>query len=206
MVVFLIERLLFYISQGQVRGKITKQLSSLILSSEWTEAEQLLRKKSGLLPQGCALLIYHREQNKQLREEIMTQWLSEQRRHLFAHLKWLTLIAVISPMLGLLGTVLGIIESFQAIAHHSGPISPALLADGLWQAMHTTAAGLSVAMPALVAVHSFRIWGSARLEYLAGVLNQLNLSLEGIDLLVDTYDPIPALAKASISNSAGHPA
>ncbi len=58
-------------------------------------------------------------------------------------------IAAISPLLGLLGTVIGMISVFSAITTH-GVGNPAVLANGISQAMITTAAGLSTAIPSLV--------------------------------------------------------
>ncbi len=59
-------------------------------------------------------------------------------------------IATISPLLGLLGTVVGMIRAFNAIATSDAMGRPELLANGISQALLTTAAGLSVAIPALI--------------------------------------------------------
>ena len=58
---------------------------------------------------------------------------------------------MISPLLGLLGTVLGMIQSFQELALADGAANASLLAAGIWQALLTTAAGLVVAIPATIA-------------------------------------------------------
>ncbi len=62
----------------------------------------------------------------------------------------LELIAMISPLLGLLGTVLGMIQSFQALELAEGAANASILAGGIWQALLTTAVGLLVAIPAAV--------------------------------------------------------
>lgn len=67
------------------------------------------------------------------------------------HIRLLELIAMISPLLGLLGTVLGMIQSFQELALADGAANASLLAAGIWQALLTTAAGLVVAIPAAIA-------------------------------------------------------
>ena len=67
------------------------------------------------------------------------------------HIRILELIAMISPLLGLLGTVLGMIQSFQELALAEGAANASLLAAGIWQALLTTAAGLLVAIPAAIA-------------------------------------------------------
>jgi len=64
-------------------------------------------------------------------------------------------IATISPLLGLLGTVLGMIEAFNAIASSDAMGRPELLAEGISQALLTTAGGLSVAIPAFIAYMYF---------------------------------------------------
>ncbi len=69
------------------------------------------------------------------------------------HLRTLELVGMISPLLGLLGTVLGMIRSFQELALAEGAANAALLAGGIWQALLTTAAGLAVAIPAAVAAN-----------------------------------------------------
>ncbi|SEK03455.1 biopolymer transport protein ExbB [Cribrihabitans marinus] len=63
----------------------------------------------------------------------------------------LELIAMISPLLGLLGTVTGMIQSFQELELAEGAANASVLAGGIWQALLTTAAGLLVAIPAAVA-------------------------------------------------------
>lgn len=67
------------------------------------------------------------------------------------HIRLLELTAMISPLLGLLGTVLGMIRAFQELAMAEGAANASLLAGGIWQALLTTAAGLIVAIPAAIA-------------------------------------------------------
>lgn len=64
-------------------------------------------------------------------------------------LTYLRLISVIAPLLGLLGTMLGMVEVFQAVATQANP-DPAVLAAGIWEALLTTILGLCVAIPTLV--------------------------------------------------------
>jgi biopolymer transport protein ExbB len=66
-------------------------------------------------------------------------------------LKPLELIANISPLLGLLGTVLGMIEAFKQLEQAGNRVDPSILSGGIWQALLTTAVGLAVAIPALLA-------------------------------------------------------
>lgn len=62
---------------------------------------------------------------------------------------WIKLVSVISPLLGLLGTVLGMIGVFRTIAQNAAP-DAAMLAAGIWEALITTVMGLTVAVPILM--------------------------------------------------------
>lgn len=70
-------------------------------------------------------------------------------------LRPLDLIVTIAPLIGLLGTVLGMIEAFQALETSAGQADPSVLAGGIWEALLTTAAGMAVAIPAAVALSWF---------------------------------------------------
>jgi len=86
----------------------------------------------------------------QIREAIEDAGLSEVPR-LERNLVVLATIAHVAPLLGLLGTVLGMIDVFQRIQSQGGVVNPADLASGVWQALLTTAGGLTVAIPCYVA-------------------------------------------------------
>lgn len=64
-------------------------------------------------------------------------------------LYWIRLITVIAPLLGLLGTVFGMVNVFKAIAEEASP-DATVLASGIWEALLTTAMGLSIAIPMLM--------------------------------------------------------
>lgn len=75
---------------------------------------------------------------------------SKELQRLEHRLGMLSFIAQAAPLLGLLGTVIGMVELFMRIqGAGSGEIDPALLSSGIWKALLTTAAGLMVAVPAL---------------------------------------------------------
>lgn len=135
-----------------------------------------------LILRGCSLLVKHQDCDKATREDLAGVWLQQQRRKLHSGLRVLTLVGVISPLLGLLGTVLGLIEMFKSIGLSSDPVTPALLADGLGLAMSTTAAGLLIALPAIAGAQLFGLWADRLLDKLTEELNQCNLQLEGVQL------------------------
>jgi biopolymer transport protein ExbB len=78
-----------------------------------------------------------------------------------SRMKVLETVVQAAPMLGLLGTVIGMIDSFGALASAAGGVAdPALLAGGIWTALTTTAAGLAVALVTYFAA----VWLEGRIE------------------------------------------
>jgi biopolymer transport protein ExbB len=90
-------------------------------------------------------------------------------------LPMLASIASIAPLLGLFGTVLGMIEVFQKLAALGGRADVALLSGGIWVALLTTAFGLLVAIPALLAHHYFSRLASGRSDYMELLISRLNM-------------------------------
>jgi len=100
-------------------------------------------------------LFKHDRPRQEMREAIEDAGQQEVPR-LEKYIKILATIAHISPLLGLLGTVTGMAKAFQVIQMKTvalNPVNTADLAGGIWQALLTTAAGLIVAIPAIVAYH-----------------------------------------------------
>ena len=81
---------------------------------------------------------------------------AEQAARLFRRIEYLSVIGNIAPMVGLLGTVTGMIFAFQQVASTQGSAGAAELAEGIYQALVTTVGGLIVAIPSLGAFAIFR--------------------------------------------------
>ena len=90
-----------------------------------------------------------------LREEI-TRLSDERITYYSSKLNSLQVIAAIAPLLGLLGTVFGMIEAFQQMEIAGKNVDPSILSGGIWEALLTTAAGLSVAIPIVIFESYFR--------------------------------------------------
>lgn len=90
-------------------------------------------------------------------------------------IRLLELIAMVSPLLGLLGTVLGMIQSFQELELAQGAANASVLAGGIWQALLTTAAGLLVAIPAAIAAGLFSARIDRAAQHIESAVGQLLL-------------------------------
>jgi biopolymer transport protein TolQ len=89
----------------------------------------------------------------------------EEQDELSAGLPWLAIIGNVSPLLGLMGTVVGVMNAFLGITH-SGSANIASVAPGVAEALITTVAGLGVAIPAVIAYNYF----ISRLGFFSGEL------------------------------------
>ncbi|MBT4990076.1 MAG: MotA/TolQ/ExbB proton channel family protein [Rickettsiales bacterium] len=119
---------------------------------------------------------------KALRDELMAFLLADLKNSYDFGIKTLRLISTISPMVGLLGTVIGIIKVFKTISLETGPVTPALISDGLWNAMMTTAIGLSIALPSLMAAFIFSRISEARIEAYQTKLNKRSFVIEDVSI------------------------
>ena len=116
---------------------------------------------------------------KEIRDELLSFKLATLQAKLTHGIQLLRIVAVLSPMVGLLGTVIGMIKAFKDISEQTGPVVPSMIADGLWSAMLTTAYGLSIALPCLLAAFIFTRMAEKRLEKFQTHLNTQSLKLEG---------------------------
>ncbi len=76
-------------------------------------------------------------------------------RDLERYMRGLDLAANVGPLLGLLGTVAGMVTAFSTLENAGSRVDPALLAGGIWEALLTTVAGLVIAIPAMAAHYMF---------------------------------------------------
>jgi biopolymer transport protein ExbB len=95
--------------------------------------------------------VANREMSQKSKEAEIARVGSADIRYLESHLRGLEMTAMISPLMGLLGTVIGMINSFSKLSSAGTHVDPTILAGGIWEALLTTAGGLAVAIPALAA-------------------------------------------------------
>jgi biopolymer transport protein ExbB len=127
----------------------------------WVEQRQIQDKHIAALQQNSPLgkILAAGLANRHRERDIIKESIEDTGRHVVHELDrfigTLGTIASLSPLMGLLGTVLGMIRTFNAITTE-GIGNPAALAGGIAEALITTAAGLTVAIPALIAYKYLR--------------------------------------------------
>lgn len=138
-------------------------LTLALALAESLRLRTLLDHAAGIIPSGSPLSDLNREgsDRRELRGHVIRILHEETCR-----VEHLALAAALAPLLGLTGTVFGIIRSFMVMG--SGRVSAEILASGMWEALLTTAAGLIVGMVAHTAHHVL----TGRLSRLAILLDQ----------------------------------
>lgn len=95
--------------------------------------------------------VANREMSQKSKEAEIMRVGAADLRYLESYLRSLEMVAMVAPLIGLLGTVVGMINSFSKLSLSGTRVDPTLLAGGIWEALLTTAGGLAVAIPALAA-------------------------------------------------------
>ncbi len=90
----------------------------------------------------------------------------------------LEVIAALAPLLGLFGTVLGMIEAFRQLSEAGRQVDPSILSGGIWEALLTTAVGLAVAIPCVALLN----WLDGRVDRVAADLESLVTQVFTVDL------------------------
>jgi biopolymer transport protein ExbB len=134
-------------------GDLFDTIRDYLLTHDYQKAYQVTRQYRGPVAAVCRVLLQHPMESKDNLEEIATMQARQERKRLMARLPLLGLIGALSPLVGLLGTVLGMVKAFQQVADAQGAVNPSLLAGGIWEALLTTVVGLFVAIPTLFFYH-----------------------------------------------------
>ena len=99
-------------------------------------------------------LLNYPDEEERVREDVERIALQQMTR-LRAYLRAIEAIVQVAPLLGLFGTVLGMIGAFRALQSAGAEADPAILAGGIWVALLTTAVGLAIAIPAALVLYWF---------------------------------------------------
>ncbi|HWP48017.1 MAG TPA: MotA/TolQ/ExbB proton channel family protein [Candidatus Limnocylindrales bacterium] len=154
-VAIVLERMYRFHRARSYSEDLVPKLRDLIAADKFEEAIRLCQKSRGIVARVLEEVIHNRHRSVEdieTRISVLGSWYL---RDLSRYLRGLEVIGNITPLMGLLGTVFGMIKAFMKVAELSEKVNPSVLASGIWEALLTTAAGLIVAIPALLAYHYF---------------------------------------------------
>lgn len=162
------ERLIRFAGMRSRGTGIAEKVAGLLIDGSDQEALKNAEESNSPMGRIMAQAMEVKNGDREMLETVIVNATDEEVRNLSTYIQTLATIGNIAPLLGLLGTVIGMIKAFMVIQEMGGKVNAAVLAGGIWEAMLTTALGLSVALPTMVA-HSYL---TARIDkYEAGFLN-----------------------------------
>jgi len=153
--VFLERQIFFWRIRRRSRG-LQKDLLRLTREEKLPEAMALATTSRSPVGRLFSELISVKGCEAHTRQEAIREAYARETRVLASRLQLLATIGNIAPLLGLLGTITGMIKAFMVIQQTGGKVDAAALAGGIWEAMLTTALGLAVALPVMMA-HSYLV-------------------------------------------------
>ncbi|AGB40943.1 biopolymer transport protein [Halobacteroides halobius DSM 5150] len=145
-----LERLIYLKRAKSNNYNLVKQVKLVLKKGKFSKAKEIIKEEkgpiAGMLLQG---LRHHGKSKYEIRDNLELLGQNEIKK-LEKRLRVLEFIAAIAPLLGLLGTVLGIINSFNILEAAQGLASPRALSSGISEALISTAVGLVVAIPTML--------------------------------------------------------
>lgn len=154
-VALIIERLWYYHRARCDTHTLYSQLYPLVKRKQFDRAITLCEGSRGILPKVFNIVLCNHQRPAEDIEKLVSVAGTREIQKLSQHVRGLGIIGNVTPLIGLLGTVVGMVKTFMKIADLSGHVNPSLLAGGIWEALLTTAAGLTVAIPVIIIYHSF---------------------------------------------------
>lgn len=156
MVAVALERFAHFRKNRIAPDGLVESILPLWQSNKHAQMQQILQKSDSTLARIMIYLLTQRRQEARVLGEGAADIASLELRTHQQKAYPLAVVATVAPIVGLLGTVIGMIEAFHVIAFSGAMGDPALLAGGISKALINTAAGLSVALPALALHHYFK--------------------------------------------------
>jgi len=146
----------YYFSKTRIKTKnLTERVHLLLKNDKIDDAISAANKDRSFLGRFLCVGLKVISQPVEERQKILRRAGSRELEQADARLRVLSVIGNISTLLGLTGTVTGMIQTFMKIEKIGGIADVAVLAGGIWEALLTTAAGLFVAIPTLIFYHYF---------------------------------------------------
>jgi len=150
------ERLIRFALMRSRGAGLAEKVADLLKKGEDKKAIDLANESRSPMGRILVQAMGARDGDREILETVIVNATDEEVRYLSAYTQALATIGNIAPILGLLGTVIGMIKAFMVIQQMGGKVNASVLAGGIWEAMLTTALGLAVALPTMVA-HSYLI-------------------------------------------------
>jgi len=154
LVAYVLERSWYYWRAGRINSRFLVEVKRLVREGKVQEAVDFCEKHRGLVPEIVKAGLNASHLSRIDAEDTMESYKERSQNLLRARLGVFGTLSFISPLLGLLGTVLGIMRAFHDLAL-SGSGGPTIVAAGISEALVTTVAGIAIAVPAAIIYNYF---------------------------------------------------
>ncbi len=151
----IVERAFTYLWYGLSSGEWLANQQRLLREGRIDQALENARRSRHPVARVVEAYLESLSRPHKLRMDAVKQAGSYALENVEARLRILAAISHLSPLVGLLGTVIGMVVAFASIQALQGTVKPADLAGGIWEALLTTVFGLLVAIPCMAAFHAF---------------------------------------------------
>ncbi len=169
----IIEKLIFFLRYRDSSFRLIKKIELLVEQNDILTALNELKGEKGPNAKLLATALSHHSEDPARIREVLQAVGEDEIKKMEKHLPILDVISMIAPLLGLLGTVMGIISSFNILGTAVGAASPNQISSGIAAALISTAMGLIIAIPSAVFYSYFTNLVSTK-------AHELNLSMVDI--------------------------
>ncbi|WP_018247966.1 MotA/TolQ/ExbB proton channel family protein [Orenia marismortui] len=145
-----LERCYYFSKVKDCSDKTLEEVEQLVYQHRTLEAKEVCEDTNCPVSQVLSTGIKNYQKPREERDRILQRIGSKELQKMGKNIRGLGIIAHVSPLIGLLGTVTGMIKAFMKIYELGGSVDPSVLAGGISEALITTAAGLTVAIPAML--------------------------------------------------------
>ena len=170
--ILIIERFLLLYRESRESEHLSKSITSALQRGEWDDALRLCNKCKGSLAKVLQAGINHHHEQVEVLESVMQEAMQSSLPRLERNMSALQILGMVSPLMGLLGTVTGMIATFQMITLY-GTGDPKIMSGGISEALITTEYGLIVAIP-IILMHGFL---QGRIEHIIDILEEKAIML-----------------------------
>jgi biopolymer transport protein ExbB len=145
-----LERYIHWLRMGRTPSNLEALIHGVLRNGDASETLHRLKGPAAAVVSGMLNSLHEGVENP---AQAGSRIRAEELKRMESGLATLSILGNTAPLLGLLGTIIGMIKAFMVIEQAGGKVDAAALAGGIWEAMITTGVGLSVAIPLLILLH-----------------------------------------------------
>ncbi len=170
--ILIFERMIVLVKEGGEAERLSTEINPMLKNREWNKAVERCQKRKSSLSKVVEEGITHRSERVEVLESVMQEAIQGTLPRLERNMSALQILGMVAPLIGLLGTVTGMISTFQMITLY-GTGDPKIMSGGISEALVTTEYGLIVAIP-IILMHGYL---NSRIDRIVGILEERAITI-----------------------------